>query len=372
MHLVYCSDSEAFSNDQLRDKLWSRRFPGSGWVTCLYSMAAESGIKVASGDVALENISSKNWSAKDVYVIQEMQSAGASKLLDLGAKPFLITCFEAPLYAPFFYDDSANIACSFKYSLGFGFSEKQLGKKTAAENLPFRFPSFYLEDMHAIRSWQDRRKLVLVAANKYKSKKIFLPYRAGLIAMLRQLRSASWQLSSPAYRRSLAASLHDKRLEVIEYFAARKELSLYGSGWSDFNELPPIWMSRLRDIINDQYHGLCGNKLETLSDYRFTICFENMTLPGYATEKIIDCFVAGTVPIYCGAPDIEILMPEGSFVDMRDFDSYKQLDEYINSMDESDAIQMIDVGRRYLQTEIGLLHSYEGFARKVIKTAASC
>ena len=168
MHLAYCSDVEVFNKDQLRDKQWSYRFPGSGWITCLYHIALESGISVASGDIAIANIATNKWNAKDVYVIQEMRSIDATKLLDLGAKPFLITCLEAPLYAPFFYDDINRIANSFKFSLGFGFSNQQ------PKNLPFRFPSFYLEDMREIRPWEDRKKLVLVAANKYKTKKIFI------------------------------------------------------------------------------------------------------------------------------------------------------------------------------------------------------
>ena len=61
MHLAYCSDIEAFKKDQLRDQQWSYRFPGSGWITCLYSMASESGINVVSGDIAIANIASKKF-----------------------------------------------------------------------------------------------------------------------------------------------------------------------------------------------------------------------------------------------------------------------------------------------------------------------
>lgn len=366
MNLAYCSDVEVFNKDQLRDKQWSYRFPGSGWVTCLYSMAVESGIHVASGDVALENIATKKWNAEDVYVIQEMNSTEATKLLDLGAKPFMITCLEAPLYAPFFYDDINRITNNFKFSLGFGFPNKQ------SRNLPFGFPSFYLEDMRKIRPWDDRRKLVLVAANKYKTKKIFIPDRSSFIRVLRQIRSAYWQLMSPTYRKSLALSLHDRRLDAIEYFAGKNELDLYGSGWGDLGDLPSNWVSRLKGLIDKCHLGLCLNKLGTISGYRFSICFENMELPGYVTEKIIDCFVAGTVPLYLGAPDIETIVPVESFVDMRNFKSFEDVDAYINLMTERDAMRMIEAGRAYLRTDAGMLHSYEGFARSIIKLAKSC
>lgn len=372
MHLAYCSDVEAFNKDQLRDKQWSYRFPGSGWITCLYQIANESGINIVSGDIAIANVASKKWNAKDVYVIQEMKSTDASKLLDLGANPFLITCLEAPLYAPFFYDNISRIADNFKFSLGFGFPEELSEVPTSRKNLQFRFPSFYLEDMREIRLWKGRRKLVLVAANKYKSNKLFITNRLSLISALRQLKSRSWQFMSSMYRKSLDASLHDRRLEAIEYFASKSELGLYGSGWGNLDELPTIWGNSLKNVINDQYLGQCQNKLETISDYQFSICFENMSWPGYMTEKIIDCFVAGTVPLYLGAPDIEAMVPAESFINMRNFSSFDQLDSYMDSMREHDAIKMISVGRDYLRTEKGMLHSYEGFARNVIKLAKRC
>ena len=43
---------------------------------------------------------------------------------------------------------------------------------------------------------------------------------------------------------------------------------------------------------------------EGLKDYMFSIAIENDSYETYFTEKIIDCFAVGTVPVYMGAPDI--------------------------------------------------------------------
>lgn len=48
-----------------------------------------------------------------------------------------------------------------------------------------------------------------------------------------------------------------------------------------------------------------GNKLEGLKDFPFQIVIESCQARGYFTEKLIDCFLTGTVPIYWGDPDIE-------------------------------------------------------------------
>ena len=372
MYLAYCSDQDVFKKDQLRDQQWSYRFPGSGWITCLYRMANESGITVVSGDIAIENIATKKWLPKDVYVIQEMESHIGSELLALGAIAFVITCGEAPLYAPTFYENINYTAKNFKFSLGFGFSKTLPHAPESRRNLQFRFPSFYSEDMHKISAWESRKSIVLVAANKYKTKQLFMPSHLSLMTVLRQLKSVSWQARSAIYKNSLSLSLHDRRLEAIEYFVNRNTLGLYGSGWDAWDELPIAWSRRLKNRINDYYLGLCQNKLETISEYQFSICFENMIWPGYMTEKIIDCFVAGTIPLYWGAPDIETIVPKEAFIDMRKFSSFEKVEEYMNLMTKDEALVMINAGRDYLQTVNGRLHSYEGFAKNIIDLATSC
>lgn len=42
------------------------------------------------------------------------------------------------------------------------------------------------------------------------------------------------------------------------------------------------------------------DKIEWLQKYKFNICFENSSYPGYLSEKIFDAFAAGCVPIYWG------------------------------------------------------------------------
>jgi hypothetical protein len=41
-----------------------------------------------------------------------------------------------------------------------------------------------------------------------------------------------------------------------------------------------------------------------LNDYRFSFCAENDTYDTYFTEKILDCFATGTIPIYMGTKKV--------------------------------------------------------------------
>lgn len=46
------------------------------------------------------------------------------------------------------------------------------------------------------------------------------------------------------------------------------------------------------------------NKVDGLKDYCFSITMENATYSNMFTEKLTDCFVTGTIPIYYGIPNI--------------------------------------------------------------------
>ncbi len=67
-------------------------------------------------------------------------------------------------------------------------------------------------------------------------------------------------------------------------------------------------------------------KLETLSRYPFTLAFENSVTEDYVTEKFFDPFVAGSVPVYLGAPNIGEFAPgEHCFVDVTAFEGPRAL-----------------------------------------------
>jgi hypothetical protein len=46
------------------------------------------------------------------------------------------------------------------------------------------------------------------------------------------------------------------------------------------------------------------NKADGIAPFRFSVAIENSREHGYFTEKLLDCFMCLTVPIYWGAPDI--------------------------------------------------------------------
>jgi len=57
------------------------------------------------------------------------------------------------------------------------------------------------------------------------------------------------------------------------------------------------------DVFGLKYNYI-KDKIDGLKDYRFSVTIENAREDAYFTEKLIDCFATGTIPIYWGCPCI--------------------------------------------------------------------
>ena len=102
------------------------------------------------------------------------------------------------------------------------------------------------------------------------------------------------------------------------------------------------------------YKGACASKYEVLSQYEFALCFENMAMKGYITEKIFDCLYAGTIPLYLGAKDITDLIPENAYIDCRKFASWDEMHDKVMKMTNAEVQSMRAAGRTYIQSDQGL------------------
>jgi hypothetical protein len=77
--------------------------------------------------------------------------------------------------------------------------------------------------------------------------------------------------------------------------------------------------------------------LRLISRYKFTIAFENALEPDYVSDKFFDPLIAGSVPIYRGAPNVADFAPApGCYIDAADFAGPTELAAYINHLDRDD------------------------------------
>jgi len=98
---------------------------------------------------------------------------------------------------------------------------------------------------------------------------------------------------------------HEQRLAFLKYIQPRLRFDLWGRG---FRPLPDKW--------------------EGLAPYRYALAIENHSSRYYWTEKIADCFLAWTMPIYYGCTHIDEYFPPESMIRI-DIDRPDEAEEII-------------------------------------------
>jgi hypothetical protein len=175
--------------------------------------------------------------------------------------------------------------------------------------------------------------------------------------------------------------LYSERMRAVEYFGRTGEIDLYGQGWDGptlrvggricipgtFGKIPqPGTLQRINhklltywqklfpeprlEAARKVYRGFTSTKAQTLGRYKFALCFENALLKGWITEKIFDCFFAGTVPVFWGATDVQDRIPSDCFIDMRRFADYGELRSYLRSLTPRDIQNYKEAARAFLES----------------------
>lgn len=157
--------------------------------------------------------------------------------------------------------------------------------------------------------------------------------------------------------------LYSQRIATIRWYERHHPelFDLYGRGWGDLVQYvgaPAGRMGHLMALVRPPRHrsypswrGTLDDKLGTLADYRFSICYENAVFPGYITEKLFDCMLAGTVPVYWGAPNITKHVPAECFIDRRRFANHEHLHEHLVSLSDQELDEMSAAGRTFVAGE---------------------
>ncbi len=124
-------------------------------------------------------------------------------------------------------------------------------------------------------------------------------------------------LSVMCSNKAMGHTLHSKRLEFVKALKAEMgdALALFGRGF---------------DTVDD--------KADAMTPYRYHIAIENHVQPGHITEKLTDCFLAGCLPFYFGAPDYDRWFPKDAVIPINIFD-FDQAVKTIRETIESNAYE---------------------------------
>lgn len=144
--------------------------------------------------------------------------------------------------------------------------------------------------------------------------------------------------------------------------ALRKVLPQQVSNW-----LIKIVAQRRRLIVESLNRGPVPplEKLAVIRSYRFVVCYENTSTPGYISEKIFDCLYAGCVPVYLGEPNIQRFIPAKCFVNRQAFATDAELAAFLVKMTYAEYSTYIVAMQQFVE---GIEHqkfSSEANARRV-------
>lgn len=283
---------------------------------------------------------------------------------ELRARPDVVLsaffAFECPGNDPAMYHGLRTASASFRRV--YSWSDAASLKPFIGAEIPVRkfcWPQSF-DDVHeALWARTERRRIIMMQGNK--------------------IPALDW------------GSLHEERLRAVEYFERAGEIDLYGREWDQ----PPYRVGRtsipytlrvaeryirasydrlrpdpLLAAARRAWRGPAASKSDVLSQYTFAVCFENMVLKGWITEKIFDCFFTGTVPIYWGAPEIRDVIPPACYIDRREFRDYPELGRFLRALTPSQVEGYRTAARAFLKSPAYRPFTKAAFAETVASLVA--
>jgi len=213
---------------------------------------------------------------------------------------------------------------------------------------PFRLSLGLPPDRPVAVPFSERRTASLISSDH----RADIRYRLGRLRMAKRhgwsvgprdvLDAIFWPTELYSLRRRMAQSL---------YAIGPEYISVYGVKWDWF----PGWLGVLQT-----------DKMDTIAQYRFNICFENC--PGHRlSEKLFDALLGTSVPVYLGDESIDREVDPACFVDRRRFGSDAELAEYLVACPEEEWQAYREAGERYLASDAFKRFLPDAFAHAVVE-----
>lgn len=176
---------------------------------------------------------------------------------------------------------------------------------------------------------------------------VYVPY-AGMfmvennldVNMLRLSRAKSHGLDAAAFKRrprfTMFAYSNDNKIryegtgERDRFYAIMRDR--YGARVENLGSTG----TRLLDgngSIRDKKTHFDNNKVQR--EFQFVIAFENVCIEGYVTEKLLNPIIAGAIPIYRGAPDVNKYFNPDAFINVKDYASFEDCADAICKLSDT-------------------------------------
>ena len=157
-------------------------------------------------------------------------------------------------------------------------------------------------------------------------------------------------------------SLYEDRLKLIRFLEDKQGFDMFGVGWDEFVFYSyPFTIFNRFDLIKSlmkplkfnlkNYKGLVKDKINLMTNYKFSLAFENNRFPGYITEKMFHPMMAGSIPIYYGAPNIRDHIPDNCFIAYDNFSNASEFWSFINNLSTKEIFSYRENIKFFLNSE---------------------
>lgn len=123
---------------------------------------------------------------------------------------------------------------------------------------------------------------------------------------------------------------HQKRLRFLSSLENDDRIDFYGRGYKSFKD-----------------------KWDILIPYKFSLVIENHVADYYWTEKIIDCILTWTIPIYYGSKKVSEIFPSEAVIplDIEKGDAEERLFRVANEIEWESRLEALDHARKMILNE---------------------
>jgi len=207
-----------------------------------------------------------------------------------------------------------------------------------------------------------------LSANSIESK-----YKVGWLLETREVDSSRYDRFEDYMNEFDFVMTHDK--ELLEKHPNKTKFTIFGGTWIKTNNYGMHPKTKNVSMVYSNKQYLTGHKLrhqvaqtvsgidlygrgtprpikfkeEALLDYRFSIVIENSKTENYFTEKLVDCLVTGTIPIYWGCPNIgDFFDTEGMII----VESLEEVEAIVGTLNENEYIKRVEHAKKNLELAI--------------------
>ena len=198
------------------------------------------------------------------------------------------------------------------------------------------------------------RNLALYTSSRIKNS-YYYPFFLENINLLQSRKAGRFRKKTLAYCNSNPVRIREKFYNAIMRLKPDcSEVHALGKCCGNFPE------TRVR--VNGTWES--GELLQAYEGYNFVMAMENRRVPGYITEKIVNAYAAGAIPVFWGTSWVSRFFNSNSFVDLSKFLSVNRAARYILNMGKTD-IEKIMSEEPVIDNEITRFYNSSEYAIRI-------